>query len=141
MEMKPYVETVKEKNGKMILMVKREILATSEEYSKFLKFVNPLIEKLRLKNYVQQKYKTKQIRLPGMSHDIDRVEGVDYVVDCVSIHMERVKAFFHADTTKDDVASSLAFLIKNGWTEKEFQTEIGINRATLFHYLPKTTIA
>jgi hypothetical protein len=138
--MEAYTETIANKDGELVLTLKREILDTSGGYLKFLKFANSLIEKLHLKHYIEQTDKTEPVHIPGISQDLVKVVAIEYVVDTVALHSDRVKAFFHVDTTKDDVAQSLSFLLKNGWSEKDFQSKIGINRTTLFHYLPKTAI-
>ncbi len=137
-EMQPYVEPITEKEGKIILTLKQEVLSNPDKYLAFTKFFNPLKKKLRLEYYLEQKFITKPCRLPGLNYDLDTVDLVQFHIDTTALHVDRLKDFFQQGTSKAEVTESIGFLLKNGWTEKEFQSEIGRGRSTFFRYLPKT---
>ena len=134
-EMQSYIETTTEKNGKIILTLNQTVLANPDNYSAFLKFFNPLIKELKLEYYIEQKYVTKPSHLPKPNHDFETVDLIEFHIDTMALHIDRLKDYFQQDTTKADIAQSLRFAMKNGWTEKEFQSEIGLSRSTFFRYL------
>jgi hypothetical protein len=136
-EIQSYIETVTEQNGKIILTLKQEILANPDSYRAFITLFNPLKRRLRLEYYIEQKFVTKPYRLPWTNYDYETVDLIEFHIDILSIHIDRLKDYFQQGTSKADVAESIGFIMKNGWSEREFQSEIGLSRSTFFRYMPK----
>lgn len=136
-ETQSYFETTTEEEGKLVLTLKPQIIQNPDSFGNCLKVINPLKRKLRLDQYIELKFVVRPTHIPGVDHDLPLCQKVEYHIDTITLHTDRLKSFFQYGITKTDVTESLSFLLKNGWTEKEFQAEIGLSRSTFFRYAPK----
>jgi len=123
------------KKGKIILVLKHEVFTNRKKLQSFLDFMEPLKKSLRLAYYIKQKVsKLSDISLPGMQVVSGDTNCMQLHIDLTALHSDRLKDFFHQETSQKDVADSISVLLKQGWTEKQF-LDIGISHATYFRYL------
>ncbi len=115
-ELQSQCKTPIEKDGALIFSLKLETYATSEKLKEFLSFLNSRKDALGIQNYVTWQF-------PAMTVHI----GV------AACHVDRIRDFFHRDTTKEEVAESICFLASLGWTEEKIR-ELGVSRATFYRY-------
>jgi len=136
-ESESYFDTVTEEKGKTIITLKYDVIRSFESHKAFFQFFNALKKKLKLEPYIEQKYIIKPTRVPGIDYALPLCQRIEFHVDTIALHTDRLRGFFQYGVTKSDVAESMSFLLQNGWTEKEFQSEIGLSRSSYFRYLPK----
>jgi hypothetical protein len=115
-----HIENVTEKDGTLILRMKPEVFDSAENYIALLDTADELKKKLRIEEYVRGQFK----------HD-----AYEYQIEIRSLYIDTLKAFFRTDMEKEDIAEAINFLQKHGWSETQFQGEIGISRPTYFRYL------
>jgi hypothetical protein len=118
------VQSITEDKGTIIIRLNVECFADFEKASPFLLFVASLKKMLHLDNY---------IKMPETNELFQGKRTVFYRIDLVAFHADRLETFFHKDITQQDVATSIEFLIDQGWTEKCFK-EIGVSHATFHRY-------
>jgi hypothetical protein len=76
---------------------------------------------------------------PGLSIPNTLSQGVTvkdsaiaaFKIDVASLHADRLKAYYHKDTTQADAAESIKFLLDCGWSENSL-CDLGVSRATFY---------
>lgn len=121
-----------EKNGEIVLKVKQELLNAPLWHKETVNFVDPLVERLGLHYYVKQCVTCKR-NIPR-NPPIYPLEALEYHVDTVSLYADLLRSFFHANTTKDDIAEIIYSLRRLGFSEGDFR-ELGVSHATYYRYL------
>jgi hypothetical protein len=118
-------------DGKLIISVTHEVLADADKCVPFIRFLIPMIKRLRLTEYIAQEFlKASNPEFNGAP----MVVGLEYRIDRTSLFIDQLKEYFAPSITKTEIAQAIGFLLNNGWTEREFQSEIGLSRATLYRY-------
>ena len=119
-------------DGTLIISVTHEVLSNADKCVPFLQFLIPMIKRLRLTEYIVQKF------LKGPSNPeyngSQMVVGLEYRIDRASLFIDQLRDYFVPSITKTEIAQAMAFLLEHGWTEQKFQSEIGLSRATLYRY-------
>ena len=137
-EIQSHIENVTEKDGTLIIRMRPEVIEEPENLEAFMNLTNPLKKKLLLENYIRRVFKTKPISIEGINIELDSFEALEYHVDKKSLYVDQLKDFFQKHIAKDDIAECIAFLQKQGWTDKEFLAETGISKPTYYRYSNET---
>jgi hypothetical protein len=123
------------KKGKIILVLAHDIVTNRKKLQSFIDFMEPLKNRLHLDYYIEHRVsKFSDISSPGMQVVSGDNNCMQLHIDLTALHSDRLKDFFHQETSQKDVADSLSVLLKQGWTEKQF-LDIGISHVTYFRYL------
>jgi hypothetical protein len=108
-------ESISEKDGLLSIKLRHELFNDPAKAMPFLKMANLTVRNLHLENYIKM------------------YSAAEYTVDLSLLHEDRLRDFFHKDTSQMDVTSSIDYLQKLGWTEKQF-SELGLSRASFYRY-------
>jgi hypothetical protein len=124
---RPEVERISKSEKEIIIVVKEGVMSDPEKAGPFLRFLHSEEEKLNLKPYIKF--------VPTNPHEsaITKYSRIEYQIDLEAIHANRLREFFHKDTTQKDACDSIYFLTTRGWSQEQFN-DLGVSRATFFRY-------
>jgi hypothetical protein len=123
-DLKPYLASEpREEQGALLLILKESAIADREAYCS-------------LKNEGSKLFGS------AFSPHVNAKRGeVGFTLNREVLCAQELKEFFHPNIDEEHIHECFNYLVERGWTEKQFQSEIGIGRSTAWRYLTKIRAA